>query len=41
MRPIRSLLFAPASPPERLRKFQLIPADGFGSDLEDGTAAAD
>jgi citrate lyase subunit beta/citryl-CoA lyase len=37
MRPIRSLLFAPANRHELLKKFPRYPADAFAIDLEDGT----
>jgi citrate lyase subunit beta/citryl-CoA lyase len=37
MRPIRSLLFAPANRPELLQKFPRYPSDAFVIDLEDGT----
>ena len=37
MRPIRSLLFAPANRPELLKKFPRYAADAFAIDLEDGT----
>ena len=41
MRPIRSLLFAPANRPELLQKFPRYPADAFVIDLEDGTPEAE
>src|SRR5262245_8423075 len=41
MRPIRSLLFAPANRPELLQKFPRYPADAFVFDLEDGTPEAE
>jgi citrate lyase subunit beta/citryl-CoA lyase len=37
MRPIRSLLFAPANRHDLLRKFPKYPADAVAMDLEDGT----
>jgi citrate lyase subunit beta/citryl-CoA lyase len=37
MRPIRSLLFAPANQHELLKKFPRYPADAVAIDLEDGT----
>jgi citrate lyase subunit beta/citryl-CoA lyase len=37
MRPIRSLLFAPANRQELLKKFPKYPADAVAIDLEDGT----
>jgi citrate lyase subunit beta / citryl-CoA lyase len=37
MRPIRSLLFAPANRHELLKKFPKYPADAVAIDLEDGT----
>src|SRR5262245_53780527 len=37
MRPIRSLLFAPANRPELLKKFPRYAADAIAIDLEDGT----
>jgi citrate lyase subunit beta/citryl-CoA lyase len=37
LRPIRSLLFAPANRPELIAKFPRYPADAFAIDLEDGT----
>src|SRR5262245_57208965 len=36
MRPIRSLLFAPANRPDLIAKFPRYPADAFAIDLEDG-----
>ena len=41
MRPIRSLLFAPANRTELLQKFPRYPADAFVIDLEDGTPEAE
>lgn len=41
MRPIRSLLFAPANRPDLLGKFPRYRADAFAIDLEDGTPEAD
>jgi citrate lyase subunit beta/citryl-CoA lyase len=41
MRPIRSLLFAPANRPELLQKFPRYPSDAFVIDLEDGTPEAE
>lgn len=41
MRPIRSLLFAPANRPELLRKFPRFAADAVAIDLEDGTPNAE
>jgi len=38
---VRSLLFAPANQPDRLKKFPRIAADAFVIDLEDGTPEAD
>ena len=37
MRPIRSLLFAPANRSDLLQKFLRYPADAFAIDLEDAT----
>jgi citrate lyase subunit beta/citryl-CoA lyase len=41
MRPIRSLLFAPANRHELIGKFQRYPADAFAIDLEDGVPEAE
>lgn len=41
MRPIRSLLFAPANRPELIEKFPRYPADAFAIDLEDATPEAE
>jgi citrate lyase subunit beta/citryl-CoA lyase len=41
MRPIRSLLFAPANRHELLKKFPRYPADAVAIDLEDGTPEAE
>ena len=41
MRPIRSLLFAPANRPDLLRKFPRYAADAFAIDLEDATPEAE
>jgi len=41
MRPIRSLLFAPANRPELVGKFPRYPADAFAIDLEDAVPEAE
>ena len=41
MRPIRSLLFAPANRPELIGKFPRYPADAFAIDLEDAVPEAE
>jgi citrate lyase subunit beta/citryl-CoA lyase len=41
MRPIRSLLFAPANRPELIEKFPRYPADACAIDLEDATPEAE
>jgi citrate lyase subunit beta/citryl-CoA lyase len=41
MRPIRSLLFAPANQPELIAKFPRYPADAVAIDLEDATPEAE
>jgi citrate lyase subunit beta / citryl-CoA lyase len=41
MRPIRSLLFAPANKQELIGKFPRYPADAFAIDLEDGVPEAE
>jgi citrate lyase subunit beta/citryl-CoA lyase len=41
MRPIRSLLFAPANRHDLIRKFPRYAADAFAIDLEDGTPEAE